>query len=128
MEGEELVMSKLDQPTKSVRQNMQTDKKREDLLDAEEGIAEQLLTNGAGDGDGDIVVYAPPQLLDDMRIVGLDMEGKLEVGASVFMTTVDLGLDGESGQDVEQAVIHVSRRSFKEPSAAAYYKNVCIEG
>lgn len=98
---------------------MKTDKKREYLLDAEEGITEQLLANGARDGDSDIVVYAPPQLLDDVRIVGLDMEGELEVGAGVFVATVDLGLDGKRGQDVEQTVIHVCRRSLKEPSAAA---------
>lgn len=120
MEGEELVISKHGQPTNSVRQNTKADKKRKDLLDAEERIAEQLFANGAGNGDGDIVVYAPPQLLDDVRIVGLNMEGKLEVGARVFVATVDLGLDGESGQDVEQAVIHVCRRSLKEPSTAAY--------
>ena len=99
---------------------MKTEKKKGNLLDTEKRITEQLLTNGAGDGDGDIVVYAPPQLLDDVRIVGLDMKGKLEVGAGVFVATVNLGLDGERGQDMEQAVIHVCCRSLKEPSASAY--------
>lgn len=61
-----------------------------------------------------------------MSIVGLDMKRKLEVGTGVFVTAVDLGLDGESGQDVEQAVVHVCRCSLKESSAAAYQiKGLC---
>ena len=63
------------------------------LLDAEEGIAEQLLANRSRNCDGGIVVYAPPQFLDDMGVIGLNMESKLEIGAGVFVSTVYFGFN-----------------------------------
>lgn len=112
------VFFKHDQQSTSSAKHIKRDKKN--LLDAEEGITEELLANGAGHRNGNVVVYAPPQLLDNMSIVGLDMKRKFEVGTGVFVAAIDLGLDGESGQDVEQAVVHVCGCSLKEPSAAAY--------
>lgn len=93
---------------------------RDSLLDAEERVGEQLLANGAGDGRRDALARGPLQLLGHVNVVGLDMVGKLEVGLGVFVSTIDLGLDGQGGQDVKQAVVHLCRGTLKESPASAY--------
>lgn len=95
-------------------------REREDLLDTEEGVAEQLLANGTGNSSGHVLIHAPLKLLGNMLVVGFDMMGKSEVGLGVFMSTVDLGLDGQGGEDVQQTVVHISSSTFKETTASTY--------
>lgn len=93
---------------------------KDSLLDAEERVGEQLLANGARDGRRDALCRGPLQLLCHVSIVGLDMVGKLEVGLGVLVSTVNLSLDGQGGQDVKQAVVHLCRGTLKESPASTY--------
>lgn len=94
--------------------------RKNNLLDTKEGVAKQLLANSSRDSRGHVLVHAPLKLLSDMLVVGLDVVRKTEVGLGVFMSTVDLGLDGQCGEDVQQTVVHISCSAFKETTASAY--------